>query len=432
MRFARILVGLLLVGATSVAPQEAARPQPAEPARLADLQAEAERNHPSIQAAARIVDAKRARVPQAKSLPDPTVGVGWMGNIAPFDVQNGDPSSYRAITAMQELPYPGKLRLRGDVMQKDADAEQWNVEAARRRVRAEVAIAFYGLWATDKALGITHRNKELLEKFSRIAEEKYKVGSGIQQDVLRAHVEVTRLQQRITVLEQQRRTFEAQLNSLLLRPMSSTLGATADVEKSLLPYTLDELLDRAVASAPEIRRQEEMIEQSRVAINLAQREYYPDFNIGYMYQQRPAMPDMHGFTFGIRIPVFYRGKQRQAVEEVASTLAGTQQMREAIRTTLFFQVKEQFLAARASEELLTLYSKGIVPQSSLALESALVSYQTGELDFLSVITNFVTVLDYEIAYYQELASYQTALARLEEITGLELTEPAGAGEVRKP
>jgi outer membrane protein TolC len=396
--------------------------------RLADLQAEAERVHPEIRAAERMVEVKRLRVPQAKSLPDPTVGVGWMGNITPFDVQNGDPSSYRAITAMQELPYPGKLRLRGEVMQKDADAEQWNVEAARRRVRAEVAAAFYGLWATDKALGITRRNKDLLEKFSRIAEEKYKVGSGIQQDVLRAHVEVTRLLQRITVLDQQRRTFEAQLNSLLLRPMSATIEATADVEKTLLPYTLDELLDRAVASAPEIRRQEEMIEQSRVAINLAQREYYPDFNVGYMYQQRPAMPDMHGFTFGVKIPVFYRSKQRKAVEEAASTLAGTQQMREAIRTTLLFQVKEQFLAARASEELLTLYSKGIVPQSSLALESALVSYQTGELDFLSVIKNFVTVLDYEIAYYQELASYQKALARLEEITGLDLTAPAGAGE----
>lgn len=431
MRFARNLMGLLLAAAVGVAAQEATRSHSVETVRLADLQAEAERNHPLIQAAARMVEAKRLRVPQAKSLPDPTVGVGWMGNITPFDVQNGDPSSYRAITAMQELPYPGKLRLRGEVMQKDADAEEWNVEAARRRVRAEVAIAFYGLWATDKALTITQRNKELLEKFARIAEEKYKVGSGIQQDVLRSHVEVTRLLQRITVLEQQRRTFEAQLNSLLLRPMSSTIGATAEVEKSLLPYTLDELLDRAVASAPEIRQQEEMMEQGRVAINLARREYYPDFNVGYMYQQRPAMPDMHGFTFGIKIPVFYRGKQRKAVEEATSTLAGAQQLRESIRTTLFFQVKEQFLAARASEELLTLYSKGIVPQSSLALESALVSYQTGELDFLSVITNFVTVLDYEIAYYQELASHQKALARLEEITGLELTAPAGAGEVRK-
>lgn len=432
MRFTRSLFAVLLLCASAAEAQEAARPQPAEPVRLADLQAEAERVHPEIRAAARIVQAKRLRVPQAKSLPDPTVGVGWMGNITPFDVQNGDPSSYRAITAMQELPYPGKLRLRGEVMQKDADAEAWKAEAARRRVRAEVAVAFYGLWATDKALGITRRNKELLEKFSRIAEEKYKVGSGIQQDVLRAHVEVTRLLQRITVLEQQRRTFEAQLNSLLLRPMSATIEAAADVEKSLLPYTLDELLDRAVDSAPEIRRQEEMIEQNLLTINLARREYYPDFNVGYMYQQRTAMPDMHGFTFGIKIPVFYRGKQRKAVEEAAATLAGAQQTREAIRTTLLFQVKEQFLAARASEELLTLYSKGIVPQSSLALESALVSYQTGELDFLSVITSFVTVLDYEIAYYQELASYQQALARLEEITGLALTAPAGAGEVRKP
>ena len=429
MKFARILTGYLLACAVAVSAQET--PLKTQAVRLTDLQAEAERVHPAIQAAARKVDALRARVPQARALPDPSVSVSWMGNITPFDVQNGDPSSYRSVGAMQEFPYPGKLRLRGQVATKEADAEQWNVEAARRRVRAEVAAAFYGLWASDKALTITRQNQELLEKLARIAEEKYKVGRGVQQDVLRAHVEVTRVLQRITTLEQQRRTFEAQLNSLLLRPLGREIPATAEVEKSLLPYGLDELLDRAVASAPEIRQQEELIEQSQVAIHLARREYYPDFSTGYMYQQRPGMPDMHGFTFGIKIPVFYRDKQRKAVEEVSSTLASAKQVRESIRTTLLFQVKEQFLAARASEQLLTLYSKGIVPQSSLALESALASYQTGEVDFLNVISNFVTVLDYQVAYYQELASYQRALVRLEEITGLELTAPVGAQEARK-
>ncbi len=425
MKFAGSLFAALLLFVIAIAAQQAPPAPQSDPVRLSDLQAEAERVHPEIRAATRMVEAKRLRVPQAKSLPDPTVGVGWMGNITPFDVQNGDPSSYRAITAMQELPYPGKLRLRGEVAEKEADAEQWNVEAARRRVRAEVALAYYRLWATDKALDITRKNKVLLEKFARIAEEKYKVGRGIQQDVLRAHVEVTRLLQRLTVLEQQRRTAVAELNSLLLRRAETPIGVLAEVEKSLLAYTLEELLDRAVATAPEIRHQEELITQSQVAANLARREYYPDFSVGYMYQQRPAMPDMHGFTFSINIPVFYRSKQRKAVEEAASLTASAQQMREAVRTKLQFRVNEQFLAARASEELLTLYLKGVVPQSSLALESALASYQTGELDFLSVITNFVTVLDYEIAYYEELANYQQALARLEEITGIELTSQAG-------
>jgi len=423
------LIVLTLVFAASVSAQTGSPPA-VEPVRLADLQAEAERKHPSILAAARLVDAKRARVPQARALPDPSVSVGWMGNITPFDVQNGDPSSYRAVSAMQEFPYPGKRQLRAEVVAKEADAEQWSVEAARRKVRAEVAQAFYGLWATDKAIGITRTNKELLEKLSRIAEEKYKVGRGVQQDVLRGHVEVTRILQRLIVLEQQRRTYEAQLNSLLIRPLGTVIPAVADVEKSLLSHSLEELLNQA-ASSPEIRQQETLIEQTQATANLARRDYYPDFNVGYMYQQRPGMQDMHGFTFGIKIPVFYRDKQRKAVEEATLTRTSLEQTRESIRTVLSFQVKEQFLAAKASDELLRLYQKGVVPQSSLALESSLASYQTGEVDFLNVINNFVTVLDYQIAYYQEVANYQKALARLEEITGVELTATSSAKEVRE-
>jgi len=427
MKFPLKLVVVMLTFVASVSAQ--AGSPPVESVRLADLQAEAVRKHPSIQAALRMVEAKGARVPQARALPDPSVSVGWMGNIAPFDVQNGDPSSYRAVGAMQEFPWPGKRQLRAEVAAKEVDAEQWSVEAARRKVRAEVAQAFYGLWATDKALQITRTNKELLEKLSRIAEEKYKVGRGVQQDVLRAHVEVTRILQRLTLLEQQRRTYEAQLNSLLIRPPGRVISSVADVEKSSLSYSLEELLQQAAAS-PDIRQQEAWVEQAQTAANLARRDYYPDFSVGYMYQQRSGMQDMHGFTFGIKIPVFYRDKQRKAVEEATLTRASLEQTRESIRTALSFQVREQFLAARASEELLQLYQRGVLPQSSLALESSLASYQTGETDFLNVINNFTTILDYQVAYYQEVANYQKALARLEEITGLELTATSSVKEVR--
>jgi outer membrane protein TolC len=159
-----------------------------------------------------------------------------------------------------------------------------------------------------------------------------------------------------------------------------------------------------------------------MAIDLARREYFPDFQVGYTYQQRPAMPDMHGVTFGIKVPVFYRGKQRQAVNEAALTLESSRQVRASLHTALQFQVKEQFLAARTAEELLALYRKALVPQTTLALESALASYQVGSLDFLSVLTNFLTLLDYETSYFEELVRYQTALARLEQITGFELAK----------
>ena len=400
--------------------QEAQPPATPEVVTLPQLLSEAERAHPAIKAEAQMIEAKRSRIPQVKSLPDPTVQTGWMGNIRPFSVQHLDPSSYRGVSAMQEFPYPGKLQLRGQIAEKDVEVEQWNLEAVRRQIRAEVKSAYYELAAVDQALAVTQRNKNLLEKLARIAEEKYKVGKGLQQDVIRSQVEVSRILQTFTLLNQRRRTLVAKLNSLILRPSDTSLGSLAPVQKAELNYSLDELTEKGVANSPEIRRQEQLVEQSQYAVNLARKEYYPDFRVGYDYQQRPAMPDMHGFNVGINIPIFYKKKQREGVREAGFAVESGKQGREAIRTALLFQVKEQYLQAKASDELLTLYSKALVPQSALALESSMAAYQTGSLDFESLLANFQSVLEYEVNYYEELANYQKALVNLEQITGLDL------------
>ncbi len=424
MRVRTTLVVKLLLLACAAPVLRAQQPLRAadQPVQLASLQAEAERNHPALRAVAGQVEAKRARVPQARALPDPQLSFGYMGDPAPIKTQAGDPSSYRQFGLMQEFPYPGKRDLRGKIAEKDVDAEKWSLEAVRRRMRAGVALAYYELFAVDRALDITQENKELLEKLARIAEERYKVGKGLQQDVIRAQVEVSRVLQRLTVLRQRRRTLEAQLNSLLVRPPDSPVGPLARAEKSVFAYSLEELLQKAVDNFPEIRRQEQLIEQNQLAVNLARKNYYPDFSVGWDYQNRPDFPEMYGLRFTVNLPVFYKSKQRQAVGEASASLAAARHEREAIRTVLFFQVKEQYLMAKTSEELLSLYSKAIVPQSTLALESGLAAYQVGSLDFLSLISNFTNVLDYEISYYEELANFQKALARLEEITGIELTK----------
>ncbi len=401
--------------------QEASMPAAQEPVALAELLAEADRAHPAIKAEAQMVEAKQSRIPQVKSLPDPTVQVGWMGNIRPFSVQHLDPSSYRGIGTMQEFPYPGKLKLRGQMAEKDVEMERWNLEAARRQVKAEVKSAYYELSAVDEALAVTQRNKGLLQKLARIAEEKYKVGKGLQQDMIRSQVEVSRILQTFTLLNQRRRTLVAKLNSLTLRPSETPIGPLVPVQKAELNYSLEELTERGVANFPDIRRQEQLIEQSQYAVNLARKDYYPDFRVGYDYQQRPDLPDMHGFNVGINVPIFYRTKQREKVREATFAMESGKQSREAIRTALLFQVKEQYLQAKASDELLALYSKALVPQSALALESSMTAYQTGSLDFESLLANFKSVLEYEINYYEELANYQKALVNLEQITAVDLT-----------
>jgi cobalt-zinc-cadmium efflux system outer membrane protein len=388
---------------------------------LDDLVREALAKNPSVQSALHMVEAQRRRVPQARSLPDPTVGVGWSGNIAPFSVQKGDPASYRSVTATQQLLFPEKLKLRGEIASKEADAAYWDYEAQRRRVTEEVKTAYYNYWFYDKAIQTTQTNKDLLQKLASITEARYRVGKGLQQDVLKSQTEISLLLQKLVVLEQQKKTAQARLDTLLARDPEAPLPPPANIQQSSLTYSLEDLYKLARRNDTGLQRQRQLVERDQLAINLAHKDYYPDLSVGYMYQQRPDLPDMHGLTFTVNIPVFYKTKQREEVRQAAEEQISAERGKDDRQNELNFELKQQYLAAKASDELLRLYSQGVVPQASLALESSMSEYQVGNVDFLTVLGNFSTVLNYQVDYYRELADYQTSLARMESMVGVDLT-----------
>jgi len=399
---------------------------------LEDLVREALQRNPAVQSALHAVEAQKRRVPQAKAFPDPMVGIGWAGNITPFSVQSGDPSSYRSVSASQQLLYPGKLKLRGEIASKEADVASSDYEGIRRRVTVDLKTAFYEYWFYDKAIQTTLKDKDLLTKLSQIAEARYRVGKGVQQDVLRSQVEISLLLQRLTVLQQQRNTSQARLNMVLARGPETPLPPAENIERSPLNYSLDDLYRLARQSDPGLHREEQMIERNQLAVNLAQKDYYPDLSVGYMYQQRPTLPDMHGMTFTINVPVFYKSKQREEVRQATEERLSAERSRDNRQNELNFELKQQYLAAKASDELLNLFSQGVIPQSSLALESSMSAYQVGTVDFLSVVGNFSTVLNYEIDYYRELANYQSSLARIESMVGVDLTSTAAQPDSQHP
>ncbi len=137
-----------------------------------------------------------------------------------------------------------------------------------------------------KAIQTTLKDEDLLTKLSQIAEARYRVGKGVQQDVLRSQVEISLLLQRLTVLQQQRNTSQARLNTLLARSPEASLSPAENIERSPLNHSLDDLYRLARQSDPGLHREEQMIERNQLAANLAQKDYYPDLSVGYMYQQR--------------------------------------------------------------------------------------------------------------------------------------------------
>ncbi len=410
-----------ILAAGAQATESSQKSGPAKVLQLRELVREALERNPEIQGTRHIVEAKRARIPRTRAWPDPTLSASYAGNIVPpYTLMRGDPSSMRQFSAEQGIPYPGKTRLRGEIAAREADAENFVYEAVRRRVAAEVARAYFDLYFTGQGLSTIRKNRELLEKFEKIAEIRYSVGQAAQQDVLKAQVELSKLRERQTVLEQTRQTLEAQLNSLRDLPLDTPIGPTAEVRPSDLAYSLDELLAAARSNYPQIQRQRAVAEQNRVALDLARRDVRPDFSVGYTFAQRSGNGAMYGFTFSTSLPIFRRNKQDQAIREAAANLESARRMEASEFAVVRYQVKQEYLQVEAAAQLLKLYSQGIVPQSSLALESSLASYEVGKTDFLNVLSNFTTILDYELNYQQQLVNHEKALARLEELTGLTL------------
>jgi outer membrane protein TolC len=387
---------------------------------LTELIEQALENNPEIKAMQRRFDRMRARIPQAKALDDPILSVGYMGNITPFQVQKEDPSSGRTISISQDLPFPGKRSLRGKVASSDADAEWWAFEQTRRNVVAEVKDAYFDLYYLTKALGVVTKTKTLLEQFTKIAEARYSVGKGIQQDVLKAQVEFSKLIEQQAMLEQRKQIAEARLNSLLYREPESPLGIPEELKPRDFPYSLSQLNETAVANYPELKAQRRKIEGAQYAIQLAKKEFYPDFSVGFTYVNRPALPEMYGVTVGIKLPIYYAQRQRPALTEATASFEAEKRSLENKTTVLMFKIRDKYLAETTAKRLVSLYSTTIVPQSSLSLESAIAGYEVGKVDFLTLLDNFVTLLNYELSYYEQLSNEEKAVAGLEPLVGVTL------------
>lgn len=390
---------------------------------LQKLIAEALEQNPEIKAMRRGFDMMRARAPQAKALPEPMLSYGYAGNAAfipPFEIQKGDPSSARMLSFTQEIPYPGKLAIKGKMANVEAEAEWWNYEQVRLNVIAEVKDAYYDLFYLHKAIETVTKNRELVEKFARIAEAGYSVGKGIQQDALKAQVEISKLTDQLTVLEQRRQTTEARLNSLLFREPETPVGKPEEIKPREFTYSLAELNEAALTNYPILKAQRRKIDREQYGVELARKDFYPDFTVGATYFNRPGMPEMYGVNVGVKIPLYFWQKQRPAVAEAAASARAERERLENATSLLFFRIKDRYLAVTTAQRLMKLYGTTIIPQSSLSLESAISGYEVGKVDFLTLLDNLVTLLNYELGYYEQLSNAEKAIAAIEPFVGFNL------------
>lgn len=392
-----------------------------DPLKLSAAVAYARRHNAEIRAAEAKARAAQARPAQAGALPDPMVDLGYHNERLDRLTLGSDDFSYLRFGASQEVPFPGKRSLKREIATREAEQAAEEFRRVQLDVVSRVKMAYAEYAHLDIQLDILRRNKGLLEKFARTAEERYAVGEGIQQDALKAQVELSLLLDRETALAQRRESQTAELNALLNRPAAAPLGSAEHPMERTLARSVADLSAAAATHAPELKATTARVGGGEAGVALAHREYLPDFVLRGEYMHKAELQPEWELGVGIKVPLYFATKQRAGVAEAAALLAEARAAHESADRAIDARIKDLYARAHAAERLIALYHTTIIPQARLALDSATSAYQVGKVDFLTLLNSFSVSLEYEMRYHEELANFQKAMAELEAVVG----EPLG-------
>jgi outer membrane protein TolC len=394
---------------------------------LRQLVSEALERNPEIIAAQKRYEASRQRPRVEGALPDPMIGIGYnsSGAPVPFKGVGREPVANVGIMVTQQIPYPGKRGLKERIAGKEAEAEWHSYQSAQLGVLARVKQAYFRLQHTWEMEEVLEHNRDLLRKLLGIAEIRYSVGKAMQADLLRTQTQLSVIETRFIQFQREKRAREAEINSLLNRPLDTPVARPLEPHAEPLPVTLDELTAAAGDNSPMLRREEKMIQRNELAVNMARREFWPDMAVTGGYYYMGVMPDMYMFRFDVSVPVWWTRKQKPAVTAEVNNLAQSRKSYESASRGLQYRIKDDFLMAETSLKLMQMYRGTLIPQANLTFESSLSTYETGTGGFNEVLMNAMTAVEYEMSWHEELMNYHLALSRLEEMTGRELIHTGG-------
>lgn len=395
---------------------------------LGVLLREAHERNPELLAAAREIDAARARSASARALEDPMVEVGVLNVPTPSWSFRDDDMTMKMLGISQRLPFPGKRDLRAAVAAQSVEAAEASYRDTFNRITRDLEVAYTDLGATDASVEIVERNKATLEQLLEIAETRYTVGQGTQADVLKAQTELGKMRDELIVLERERLTLAAEIARLAAREAASALVPKRPVLSALGSET-DALEERALREQPRLQGLAAVIVREERAIDLTRREYYPDFELRLSYAQRDRdragtpRDDMVNVSVAVNVPLWRKSKLAPLVAEAEAMREQAARMLEAERLATQAKIRELRAVLEQSATSARLYSTSILPQARLAVEVALAAYRVDRVDFLTLLDDQMTVFGYERALLEATRTHENALAELEYSVGAEL----GAG-----
>ena len=396
------------------------------PRVLREALAEAATSNPDIQAARNEFEAAQQRVAPAGALDDPMLEAGIVDLPTGSLRFNREDMTQKMIGLSQRIPFPGKRALREAVAEREADARRFAYQEVVNRISRDVKLAYFGLALTRESVRLTEKNKGVLEQFLATAESRYAVGQATQADVLKAQTQVAKMTDELLKLAREQRNMEAELNRALGR----------DDERQTPPFelpvlrtvstSLDDMRAQAHNSRPQLQSLQSAVTRNDKAVELARKEYFPDFDVKLSYGQRDRTPmgerrdDMISFTVAINLPVWRKQKVEPRVLEAIAMRDQATSMVRALQNEITARLRQEIASQEQSFKSARLYENVVLPQARLTVESSLVAYQVSRVDFFTLLDNQMTVFNYEIAYVGAVVSQAKALAEIEFAIGKEL------------
>ncbi|HFE53133.1 MAG TPA: TolC family protein [Bacteroidetes bacterium] len=420
----RPFLTVLVLTATAVS----SAAQSAPDTTLQRLEQLALRNNQNLAALEQLWHSAEARVPQAGALPDPILNFNLLNVPSSEFAFDLEPMTGKQIGVAQLVPFPGKLAFKELAAAERARAAQARLQEARIQLLERVRSLYYELFFTDRAIETTTKNKATLWQFAEIASTRYAVGKGLQQDVLRAQVEHSRMLDKLISLKQKRQTLQAQLNALLNRTPDTPIATADSLSAIPVPTQLDSLQKLAFEHRPLLQWWTAQVRQSEAQVRLAKRQRFPDLKVGVAYTQRDRLRDGRGgrdflsLTFSTSLPVHMGRKQNKAILEQSFRKISFESKLRDFKAALRSQLESLVAQVEANRKLLDLYRTGVIPQAVQSLNSTLAGYRTDRVDFLTLLTSQLTLFNAELDYYRVLRDYNLAVAELEATVGVPLVQ----------
>ena len=393
------------------------------PANLAQIIEEALRANPEIQAARKGVEIAQAKIVQASSLDDPELDIeSWAVPLS--QPVNFNQANTHMVNIRQRFPFPGKLRLKGEIASQEVKMVEAQYKAKEREVIASVKKSYYDLFMADRSIQILTEQVEIIKQMLRTAETRYAVGRAPQQDVLKAQVEQSEMLNRLIVGRQERATAEAKLNMLLNRSPETVWPSPPDVVPSSERFEREALPQLALQSRPELQEAKVAIVQAEGSRDLAVRnQRTPDFTLGLGYWFVPQGKFEHTYSamVTLTIPFFWtKIKHDKEVEEASARIARQEAAYRAVKNMTLFEVRDAMARLEAARKTVMLYSGGLVPQSEQSFKAAIAAYETAKIDFLSLLEAQRALRDTRLGYYRAVADLEQRSAELERVVGRDL------------